>query len=149
MRDLIEGAERGDPVMTKLLEGMMGRITAEKNRLGVVTADFEAKGKAILAEHEAEMQRVAEEREARSQLAAQAQAHMEADRIQRERATLDAIESIKTVAQAAATASAERERLAEEREHRMIRMTDTLVKITWVLVVLGLLTLVVALVGAL
>ena len=34
MRDLIEGAERGDPVMTKLLEGMMGRITADKKPVG-------------------------------------------------------------------------------------------------------------------
>lgn len=41
------------------------------------------------------MQRVAKEREARRQLAAQAQAHMEAERIQRERATVDAIEGIK------------------------------------------------------
>ena len=147
--DLIEGAERGDPVMTRLLESMMGRINAEQSRLDAITAEFEAKGNAIVAEHEAAMQQAAEEREAQARLAAEAQARIEADRIAREKATLDAIESIRSVAHAAATASAGREKTAEEREHRMLRMTDTLVKITWVLVVLGALTLVLTLVAVL
>ena len=149
MGDLINGAERGDPVMTRLLESMMERINAEHGRLDAIKAEFEAKGNAIVAEHEAAMQQAAEERQAQARLAAEAQARVETDRIAREKSTLDAIESIRSVAHAAAVASAERETTAEAREHRMLLMTDRLVKITWVLVVLGVLTLVVTLIAVL
>src|SRR5262245_16971470 len=116
MRDLIEGAQRGDPVMTRLLDGMTTRLTAERARLDKVSADFRVKAEAI----------VAEQMEARAQL--------ERDRIERERATLEAIESIKNVAHASQAAAAARDEQSAEREQRMVRMTDTLVKITWVLV---------------
>jgi hypothetical protein len=123
---------------SRLLDDLIVREAERDETRKAADQDFQRK-----------MAALAREQDERTRLAAQARAYMEADRIRRELATLDAIDSIRTLAEAAAAASAEREQRAEDREHRMLTMTNTLVKVTWALLGLGLVTVLVTIVSVL
>jgi hypothetical protein len=76
-----------------------------------------------------------------ARLAAEARARVEADRIIRERSTLEAIYAIQRVAEATAAAAEVRETAAAKREERMAAMTSGLLTITRRLFVVAAITL--------
>jgi len=130
VRDVLEGKQRGDPVLSRLHDKFEREMSDELRRLDKIRADADAQVQGILAT-QAEQVR----------LAAQARAQMEADRIAREQATLEGIHAIRDAAVAAAAASDAREAASAEREARLVRMTEVLVRVTWGLAILAGLTL--------
>jgi hypothetical protein len=132
LREVMEAATGSG--LGEIAANMAKDMQAEHDRLQLIKDDFATKAQAVLAEQEQQ-----------KRFAAQARAAMEADRVAREQATLEAIHAIRETAEASAKSSAEREKASTAREDRMVRMTDTLVKVTWVLAALTLVTTVLAL----
>lgn len=145
VREVLEGAQAGDASAMRMVDELAKHDKQRK----AITEEFMAKIGTSFEEMERQRREQQAELDRQAQVVAQERAAIEADRIRREQATLEAIHSIKELAEGFSAAAAERERQSSEREDRMVTMTDNLVKLTRVLTVLTIIAVILTFVSLL